>query len=331
MALHFDAIIRIFSAAALLAVLGACNGACSQNNSKAVSIRVGILKDITAGPELIAAAQGYFTAAGLNVTFEHYETGSQASEALIAGKVDIAGMAEFIMVRNALRNEPVSIIASDSKYEGVLLAARKSSGIDNVTRLKGQRVGVNMATENYFYLSRLLERNNLSLEDITTVNGTHSQLIELYNRGEINAVVFTRLYVDQLMPQSDILTWAAHGNQSGYRLVAVRSDRIAANQELIKRYLGAIYAAENYIFNRQADAKLLIAKEHGFDPGYIESEWPLTRFGLSLDMALIAIMNDQAHWMNEKSMEAAPIPDFAMFFYVDGLRAVKPEAVTIIR
>ncbi|MDO8578157.1 MAG: ABC transporter substrate-binding protein [Dehalococcoidales bacterium] len=324
--------IAVAAAALLFAASGGT--ACSQNGQPVTveSIRVGILKDLTAGPAVIADAQGYFAANGLNVTFTRFETGTQASAALAEGNLDIAYVTEFIMVRNILDNQPVRVIASDSKYEGVLLAARKSSGIDGVVALKGQRVGVNTDTVNLFYLSRLLERNGLSLRDITVVNGTQTQLINYYNAGELSAVVFSRIYVNQLEPQSDILTWPAQGNQTSYRLAVARADRITAYEELVEKYLRAIDAAEQFILNQPTDAKTIIAKQQNLDSGYIETEWPLTRFMLSLDLAVVAIMNDEAKWMSEAGLVSPnKIPDFAAFFYLDALRAVNRSAVTIIR
>lgn len=323
--------IRILLAALVMISTG-IDASCSRNNGReVVSLRVGILKDLTSGPDVIAEDQGFFADAGLNVTLVRFETGAQACAELLRGNLDIARTAEYVAVRNILSNQPLNILASDSKYDGVLLAARKGSGIDSVTGLKGHRVGVNTDTVNYFYLSRLLERNGIDLKDITVVNGTQSQLVSFYNRREINAVVFSRIFVDQLVPQSDILTWPAQGNQTGYRVAAARPDWVEANHEAIEWYLGAIDRAVDLISSQQANAKMIIAEKQNLESHYIEAEWPLTRFQLSLDLALVSTMNDQAQWINESGTEAAKIPDFASFFYVDALKDIKREAVTIIR
>jgi NitT/TauT family transport system substrate-binding protein len=60
--------------------------------------------------------------------------------------------------------------------------------------------------------------------------------------------------------------------------------------------------------------------------------WHENNFSLSLDQSLIVAMEDDARWMiKNKLTTEKQIPDFVNYIYVDGLKAVKPEAVKIIR
>ena len=60
--------------------------------------------------------------------------------------------------------------------------------------------------------------------------------------------------------------------------------------------------------------------------------WPQHRFSLSLDQTLIVAMKDEAQWMiNNNLTSEKTIPDFMNYIYTDGLKAIKPEAVNIIR
>jgi ABC-type nitrate/sulfonate/bicarbonate transport system substrate-binding protein len=310
------------------------SGGCSPGGSgrQPELITIGSLKDLTGGPAVIADDRGYFKDNGFDVQFVRFETGAQSSEALIRGEVDIAYMAEYIMVRNTLDRQPVRVIASDSNYESVLLAARKSSGISSIAGLKGQKIGVAVQTINLFYLDRLLENEGLGIKDVTPVDGTQAQLIQQYNQGELNAVVFSRIWVNQLQPQSDLVIWSAQGNQTGYRLVVARREWVEQHPDLILRFLKSLDSAINFILNNQAEARAIIQKQLDLSAGYIETEWPVTHFGLSLNLSLLAAMNDEARWMiqNGLTMEK-DIPDFAAYFYLDGLRTVKPEAVNIVR
>jgi NitT/TauT family transport system substrate-binding protein len=60
--------------------------------------------------------------------------------------------------------------------------------------------------------------------------------------------------------------------------------------------------------------------------------WSQQQSSVTLDQSLIAAMEDEARWMikNGLTTEKA-VPDFTNYLYLDGLKAVKPEAVSIIR
>jgi NitT/TauT family transport system substrate-binding protein len=60
--------------------------------------------------------------------------------------------------------------------------------------------------------------------------------------------------------------------------------------------------------------------------------WPRYQLALSLEQSLITAMEDEARWMiNNNLTGEKQIPDFVNYIYIDGLKAVKPEAVNIIR
>jgi NitT/TauT family transport system substrate-binding protein len=69
-----------------------------------------------------------------------------------------------------------------------------------------------------------------------------------------------------------------------------------------------------------------------FDDAYLEIIWQRYQFSLSLDQSLILAMEDEARWMiKNKLTKENQVPNFMNYLYLDGLKAVKPEAVNIIR
>jgi NitT/TauT family transport system substrate-binding protein len=60
--------------------------------------------------------------------------------------------------------------------------------------------------------------------------------------------------------------------------------------------------------------------------------WPQHHFSLALDQTTIVAMKDEAQWMISSNLTSEKtIPDFTNYIYIDGLKAIKPEAVNIIR
>ena len=90
--------------------------------------------------------------------------------------------------------------------------------------------------------------------------------------------------------------------------------------------------AEDHIAGHQDEAKAIVKKRMNFDAPYMEMIWPRYQFALSLDQSLITAMEDEARWMIKNNLtRERTIPDFTNYIYIDGLKAIKPEAVKIIK
>jgi NitT/TauT family transport system substrate-binding protein len=82
----------------------------------------------------------------------------------------------------------------------------------------------------------------------------------------------------------------------------------------------------------KAPWQAILRKWLKFDEVFTETIWSENQFSLSLDQSLITAMEDEARWMIKNNLtREKQIPDFVNYIYVDGLKAVKPEAVKIIR
>ena len=90
--------------------------------------------------------------------------------------------------------------------------------------------------------------------------------------------------------------------------------------------------AEGYLNNHQDQAKVIVRKRMNFDDTYMEKLWQHYQFSLSLEQSLITAMEDEGRWMIKNNLTSEKqIPNFLDYTYEDGLKAIKPEAVNIIR
>jgi NitT/TauT family transport system substrate-binding protein len=75
-----------------------------------------------------------------------------------------------------------------------------------------------------------------------------------------------------------------------------------------------------------------VQKALNLDAAYIEAVWSQNQFSLSLEQSLITAMEDQARWMISNNLTTEKkVPDSMDYIYINGLKAIKPEAVSIIR
>jgi NitT/TauT family transport system substrate-binding protein len=117
-----------------------------------------------------------------------------------------------------------------------------------------------------------------------------------------------------------------------YGLIISTDEWITKHPELVSRFLKSLAQAEEYAFRNPAEAKAIVQKRLNLDAAYMETVWSQNQFSLLLDQALILTMEDEARWMIENNLtREKQVPDFMNYIYLDGLKAVKPEAVNIIR
>jgi ABC-type nitrate/sulfonate/bicarbonate transport system substrate-binding protein len=282
----------------------------------------------------IAEDQHYFSENGINFTFKTYDTGVQTIADLLNNKLDIAGSTEYPLITNALAKENISIITNIDKSFVLDLIGLTDKGIKNVADIKGKRIGLPLGTINQFYLGRFLELNGMDIQDVSLVNQSPGQAVDALTNGSVGAVVTREPYETQIRKQypNGIVSWSVQSSQAVYSVLICRNDWIKQNPDLVKRFMNSLAQAERYIAQHPTEAKAILQKRYQYSNDYITKIWPNNQFSLSLDQSLIVALEDEARWMIKNNLTVEKqVPFFNEYIYTDALKAVKPEAVNIIR
>ncbi len=282
----------------------------------------------------IAQDRGFFAANRLGVTVKDYPTGVGTIEALRKGEVDIAWAAEFPLVRSALAKDRISIIAALSRFSDQYLFARKDRGIGSVPDLKGRSIGLPRNTIAEFYLARFLELHGMNTQDVRLVDAPPAQSIELIAGGGLEAVVTWEPYTSRLRAQlaEKLADWPVQSDQPGFGVLICRNDWIGSHPKTVAQLLKSLVRAEDYLIRHPRESKEMVKKRVSYDDAFMEVFWSENQFSVFLDHSLVLAMEDEARWLIRSHLtEASEVPDFLDFIFVDGLRAVKPRAVNIIR
>ncbi|MGE5602256.1 MAG: ABC transporter substrate-binding protein [Nitrososphaerales archaeon] len=287
-------------------------------------------------PLLVAQEQGFFVRNGLAVTLRKYDSGLAAMNGLLAGEVDVAGpMAEYVLVGKSLAGAPVQALATIDRIEFNSLTARKDHGIETPADLKGKRVAVLKGTAVEFYLGRFLALNGIDASSVTLVDtGTMGGGVDRLLRGEVDALAATEPYPSQAAAQlgDKGVWWSVQSSQPVYSVLTGRRAWIAGHRAAVERLLRSLDDAEDFIAGNPEATKRIAREKFGLTDEGLATMWPRNRFSLSLEMALIVAMEDEARWMIQNRLtDAKQVPDFGQYVYPDALQAVKPDAVRLIR
>ncbi|WP_030491509.1 aliphatic sulfonate ABC transporter substrate-binding protein [Micromonospora chokoriensis] len=151
----------VLTTVALLATaaVSACGGSADAGGSKG-KLRIGYQRF---GGLSLVKARG----AAPDVEWSLFESGPALTEALKAGSIDIGQVGEAPPVFAAAGKIPFSIIGTSVPIpQGEAVLVKAGRGYRSFADLKGKTVALNKGSNVHWLLVRLLEANNMTLEDI---------------------------------------------------------------------------------------------------------------------------------------------------------------------
>jgi NitT/TauT family transport system substrate-binding protein len=182
----------------LVVLLGACGsntGSTSgstptQSAARNVSIGLGYIPDIQFAPFYVAQSKGYYTSAGLNVTF-HHGIVPDLIGSMVAGKNDFvfAGGDELLQALDKNKSLQIIDVATVFQKYPVSLIVPANSSIKTLADLKGHSIGIpGPYGSTYTGLLALLYKANLSLSDVKVQSIGFTQVAALLDH-KVDAVM----------------------------------------------------------------------------------------------------------------------------------------------
>ncbi|MBI5035375.1 MAG: NrtA/SsuA/CpmA family ABC transporter substrate-binding protein [Chloroflexi bacterium] len=282
----------------------------------------------------IADHEGMFANYGIQMTMRDYETGAASLNGLDAGEVDIAVPAEYALVGKAFGKDKICVLGSIGKSQYFYIVAREDLGIANFADLKGKKIGVVRNTIAEFYLGRFLERRGILASQVTLVDVNIADSEQVILSGNVDAIMTRPPYIIPIQERlgDSALVWEAQNLQALYAVLIARTDWIADHPELLRQFYRALVQAEEYLVRHPSEAKSIVQTRLKLDDAYMAAVWSQNQYALSLDQSLIIALEDEARWMIKHNLtNEKTTPNFTEYICEDALKAVKPEAVNIIR
>ncbi len=282
----------------------------------------------------VAEDQKFFTHNGLQVTLKDYDSGAAAAAGMLNAEADIALAAEFPIVRQVFNRKDIISFGTITRYENTYIIWRTDSGIRTIQDLKGKRIGVTLQTISEFYLGRSLDLNGMNIQQVTLIDTKAAESEEALVTGKVDVVATWEPWITQINQRmgKEVSTRALQSGQYAYWNLVTTTDWTKRHSNIVRRLMKSLVQAEDYIAGHQDEARAIVRKRMNFDDTYMEIIWPRYQFALSLEQSLITAMEDEARWMMKNKLTSEEtVPNFLGNIYEDGLKAIKPEAVNIIR
>jgi len=282
----------------------------------------------------LAKENRYFAESGLTVDIKAYHFGFGAIQGALSGEVDIAFATDFALVASSLETGAARVLCSIAEADVEELIARKDNGILEIEDLKGKTIGVRQNSSAEFHLATFLLFNELSMEDVRTVDLPPPDLEEAVLSNTIDATVIWPPHAFRLKKEmgGNAVSWSVQSGQVFFWLAVTTERVLAEKQSAVNKFVAALLQAEAFVKANDAQAKSTVQNYLGLDAAYMDYHWPKQKFMIELPQSLLIKLEDEARWKIKKQYTGEKeVPNYLDFIVLDPLNKMKPRSVTIIQ
>jgi len=281
----------------------------------------------------ITKDQGFFKDFELNVTINDYEAGKLATDALLAGKADIATATDSVFVSNSFKH-PIRTIGTVALAYTNRLIARKDFGINSINDIKGKKIAVTRKSTGEYYLGRFLTYHNLSWADIELVDLPPSEIVKAVLEGKVAAAFSWDPYIYRIEKElsSNAISWQGQSGQAFNFILISKKIWLNKNQGKAQKLLKALIKGENYIKNNPEKMKEYMEKRFDLSKEFVDDTFARHSYVVVLPQEMIISFEDQAMWRIENKLtDVKNVPNYLDYIYTKTLKEIDPKKITIIK
>jgi NitT/TauT family transport system substrate-binding protein len=283
----------------------------------------------------IAFAKGYFAEEGLDATPQPYPFGKLALKAVLDGRADLGTSADTPLMFAVMNGQKITTLAViQTSNRDTAIVARQDLGIATPTDLNGKKIGVTLGTNANFFMDAFLLDHGIDTDKVKTVDMKPDEMVAALVEGRVDAVSSFNPTITLLKKELGN-KGTVFFDESIYTenfCVAAMQDYVKKNPNTIKKVLRSLIRAETFVQQNPEDARRIVAEFIKMDKVLLDEIWPTFSTKITLDQALLVDFEDQTRWaLKQRSTSRKDMPNYLDFIYSDGLLAVKPSAVRIIR
>jgi taurine transport system substrate-binding protein len=223
-----------------------------------------------ATPNMVAKVlETYDDEMGVPVNWTNFDAGTQMTEAMLAGDIDISfsqGLAPFINAVNA--NAPIKLVAIAVQYPANDCVIRTGAGIDssNASELEGKSVAVPLATMADYSFRMMMRALEVDVSEITVIDQVPADAaVSLADGAVTMACGFGGNAMAKMYEAGEVLMTPEQKEAAGiisFDVVSVTEKFLQESPDLLRTFLEVTDAA-NINFGDTEDEMLVIAKDAG--------------------------------------------------------------------
>jgi NitT/TauT family transport system substrate-binding protein len=218
-------------------------------------------------PLIIADHLGYFKEAGLNVEIKRYDALSEISKDYVSGKLQGRANLTLDMINEYLEGlDHKVILVIDYSNGADAIMARED--IQSLKDVQGKKVAYESNTLEEFFLTWVLNEENLSISDVESVPANPEEAAKLLQEGKVDVGVSYEPFISKLTASHNFHTLYSSKQAPGLiaDVLTFRSDFLKAYPETVEVFVKAYFRGLQFWKQHPENALAILAKEFGTTP-----------------------------------------------------------------
>ncbi len=258
-------------------------------------------------PSIIMREKGFLAdeMAPFNVVVENPEitSGAQQTQAMAAGKIDIASvLGSSSAILAAANGAPIQIIGTFSRGPKAYTVMVNNPEITSIKDLKGMKVAGPKGTVLNQLLVAALASEGLTLKDIEYINMDLPAARAALIAGKVDAATLAGAAAIEAEKAGAKLLVDGDNLIAPISVIAARTEWIEENPELLKAYFNAHLKAIDFIENNPLETLTIAAKEQNISLEDAKKQFPWYDFNPLLTTQDIKNLNLDQDFMIENGM-----------------------------
>jgi NitT/TauT family transport system substrate-binding protein len=300
--------------------------------SEKITISYATIKD--AALAQIALQKEYFQAHGLDASTLLQPYGKLALQDVIDGKADFATVAETPFVLATMNGHNLTIVATVHSSRDHSIVARNDRGISVPADLVGKKIATTLGTSAHYYLDGFLTVNGIERNQITIIDTPAEESSSILTSGRVDAVAAFATYAQEsisAMSRGAVVFHDPNIYTSTFNIVASQ-EFVRTHPQAVQKLLRALIQAEQFAASNPVEAQRIVAHFCNKDIGGVQAAWGDARFQVTLDQSLLLALEDESRWaMAQHLTSAKETPNYLNHIYLEGLAAIRPSMVRILK
>ncbi|MDO8489998.1 MAG: ABC transporter substrate-binding protein [bacterium] len=232
----------------------------SQSQKELPTLRIALNPWIGNGLYYVADEKGFFKKEGLNVTLTDFADGSVGKQLISTNKIDMVSLtAETVQVLSdaGTRVKVVAVTDTSDGADGIIA----DSTINTLQDLRGKTVAYETGSPSHLLLSYLLDQQGMTTKDVKTVNQVAPDAGASFMAGKVDAAVTWEPWLSKAKDRKGGRLIASTKNLNLLPAIPIfRADVVDQRPEDVKKFLRAIFMAEEYIAQNPNESYGIIAR-----------------------------------------------------------------------
>ena len=190
-----------------------------------------------------AAGEGYYKAAGLDVTIVQGNGSGNTAQLVANGRAQLAYADAVVVSQLIAKGAPMKMVSTIYQSNPNEVTALKKTNIKSLKDLVGKKVGVPAGSSQAPMLPLLWKANNIKESDMTLINMPVASMVPSLLQGQVDAILGSMdAYQIQLEAQGaelDNYPFATHGVPTVSTSIFASNSYLAENPDVVRKFIAA--------------------------------------------------------------------------------------------